>query len=73
MKRHLIKDCDAFTVTSFRKIATTSEREQAWLNHRATGVGGSDMSAILGISHYATPLDNWLSKTGRDYPENLDM
>lgn len=72
MKRHLIKDCDAFTVTSFRKIATTSEREQAWLNHRTTGVGGSDMSAILGISHYATPLDIWLSKTGRNNPEKLD-
>lgn len=72
MKRHIIKDCDAFTVTSFRKIATTSEREQAWLNHRATGVGGSDMSAILGISHYATPLDIWLSKTGRNHPEKKD-
>ena len=72
MKRHFIKDCDAFTVTSFRKIATTSEREQEWLNHRATGVGGSDMSAILGISHYATPLDIWLSKTGRNNPEKKD-
>lgn len=72
MKRHLIKDCDAFTITSFRKIATTSEREQAWLNHRTTGVGGSDMSAILGISHYTTPLDIWLSKTGRNNPEKLD-
>lgn len=72
MKRHLIKDCDAFTVTSFRKIATTSEREVAWLNNRAKGVGGSDMSAILGISHYATPLDIWLSKTGRNNPEKKD-
>ena len=72
MKRHLIKDCDAFTVTSFRKIATTFEREQAWLNHRAKGVGGSDMSAILGISAYATPLDIWLSKTGRNVPEKKD-
>ena len=72
MKRHLIKDCDAFTITSFRKIATTSEREQAWLNHRAKGVGGSDMSAILGISSYATPLDIWLSKTGRNVPEKKD-
>lgn len=72
MKRHLIKDCDAFTVTSFRKIATTFEREQAWLEHRTKGVGGSDMSAILGISHYATPLDIWLSKTGRNVPEKKD-
>lgn len=72
MKRHIIHDCDAFTVTSFRKIATTSEREAAWLNHRAKGVGGSDMSAILGISHYATPLDIWLSKTGRNNSEKKD-
>ena len=72
MKRHLIKDCDAFTVTSFRNLRSKAEREQAWLEHRTKGVGGSDMSAILGISHYATPLDVWLSKTGRNNPEKLD-
>lgn len=72
MKRHLIKDCDAFTITSFKKLRTKAEREQAWLEHRTKGVGGSDMSAILGISNYATPLDIWLSKTGRNNPEKLD-
>lgn len=72
MKRHLIKGCDAFTVTSFRNLRSKAEREQAWLEHRTKGVGGSDMSAILGISHYATPLDIWLSKTGRNIPEKLD-
>lgn len=72
MKRHFIKDCDAFTVTSFRNLRKKSEREQAWLEHRTKGVGGSDMSAILGISHYATPLDIWLSKTGRNNPEKKD-
>lgn len=72
MKRHLIKDCDAFTVTSFRNLRSKAEREQAWLEHRTKGVGGSDMSAILGISNYATPLDIWLSKTGRNNPEKLD-
>ena len=71
-KRHLIKDCGAFTVTSFRNLRSKAEREQAWLEHRTKGVGGSDMSAILGISKFDTPLDIWLSKTGRDVPEKQD-
>lgn len=29
---------------------------------RATGIGGSDVPAILGISPYATPTDVWLEK-----------
>lgn len=69
MKRHLIKDCDAFTVTSFKKLRTKDERERAWLEHRTKGVGGSDMSAILGISKFSTPLGIWLSKTVRNIPE----
>ena len=72
MKRHLIKDCDAFTVTSFRNLRSKAERESAWLEHRTKGAGGSDMSAILGISKFDTPLDIWLSKTGRNVPEKLD-
>ena len=72
MKRHLIKDCDTFTITSFRNLRSKAEREQAWLEHRTKGVGGSDMSAILGISKFDTPLTIWLSKTGRNVPEKLD-
>jgi putative phage-type endonuclease len=31
---------------------------------RRTGIGGSDLGAILGVSPYATPLDVYLSKMG---------
>lgn len=64
VKRHIIHDTDEFSVTSFRKLPS-GKREGAWLANRRKGVGGSDMSAIVGVSKYATPLDVWLDKTGR--------
>lgn len=36
-----------------------------WLNERKTGLGGSDIGAILGLSPYRTPVDVWAEKTGR--------
>jgi putative phage-type endonuclease len=33
------------------------------LIERPTGIGGSDVPAILGVSPWATPLDVWLEKT----------
>lgn len=38
-------------------------REQ-WLNDRRTGIGGSDVAPILGLSKWATPLDVYLDKIG---------
>jgi len=38
-------------------------REQ-WLTERRTGIGGSDVAAILGMSRFATPLDVYLDKKG---------
>jgi putative phage-type endonuclease len=35
---------------------------------RATGIGGSDVAPILGLSPYKTPLDVYLSKTGHSEP-----
>ena len=35
---------------------TKAERESAWHAFRALGVGGSDMSTILGLNPYSTPL-----------------
>jgi putative phage-type endonuclease len=34
------------------------------LKERKTGIGGSDVAAILGLSRYATPVDIWLEKIG---------
>ncbi|RBO54681.1 recombinase [Rhodovulum sp. BSW8] len=37
----------------------------AWLAERRTGIGGSDIAAIVGLSRWATPYDVWLDKTGQ--------
>lgn len=41
---------------------------------RRTGIGGSEIAAVLGCSPFQTPLDVWLSKTeGYERPNNPDM
>ena len=46
----------------------------AWLAERRTGIGGSDIAALLGLSPNKTPLQLWLNKTGRadDAPTDPD-
>lgn len=46
-----------------------------WLNARRTGIGGSDIGAILGLSPYRSPLDVYLDKRGEiaDTAENEAM
>ena len=41
-----------------------------WLAHRRQGIGGSDVSALVGLSQWATPLSVWLEKTGVYVPED---
>lgn len=36
-----------------------------WLAQRRTGIGGSDVAAILGLSPWRTPYQVWEDKTGR--------
>jgi putative phage-type endonuclease len=38
-------------------------REQ-WLAERRNGIGGSDIAAILGLSHFTSPYSLWISKIG---------
>src|SRR3990167_4211011 len=42
--------------------------KEAWLAERRTGIGGSDVSAILGINKYKTPYQIWQEKRG-EVPE----
>lgn len=42
-----------------------------WLKARKTGVGGSEVAAILGLSNYATPYTVWLDKTNRSVPDDM--
>jgi putative phage-type endonuclease len=53
---------------------TPAERH-AWLAERRTGIGGSDVAAILGLSPWRTPVQVWLDKTGQaeDQPESAAM
>ncbi len=45
----------------------SSDRE-AWLAQRRTGIGGSDVAAILGLSRWKSPLDVYLEKTSQAEP-----
>lgn len=54
---------------------TTAISHEQWLTARRKGVGGSDASAVCGLSRYGSPLDIWLQKTVRKpaTPDNEAM
>lgn len=43
-----------------------------WLQARKSGIGGSDIGAILGLSPFKTPLDVYLDKTGAAEPQPMN-
>ena len=49
-------------------IPTKEEDEAAWLAWRRGGLGGTDVSAILGINPWRSGWDVWLDKTGQGEP-----
>lgn len=53
----------------FTRISAKSHDE--WLKNRTVGIGGSDSSAILGISPFKSNIDLWLEKTGQKEPEDI--
>ena len=69
-ERMRVESNDVFDVTRFSQHSRV-ERERAWLDHRSQGVGGSDMSTILGLNKYKTPYALWLEKTGRTTPDDI--
>lgn len=52
-------------------ISTAGMPRQEWLDLRRTGIGGSDASAIVGLSAWATPYTVYLDKLGL-LPEKED-
>lgn len=42
------------------------ERQRRLITERQTGIGGTDVAAILGLDRYRTPLDVWREKMGLD-------
>lgn len=47
-----------------------TDSHEAWLRSRRTGIGGSDVAAVLGLSPWRTPLDVYLDKLG-EAPKEL--
>lgn len=42
-----------------------------WLENRTKGLGGSDISAVIGMNPYKTNLDLFYEKTGKTQPEDI--
>lgn len=47
------------------------QKSPAWHNERTTGIGGSEIAIILGLSPYKTPYQLWQEKTGQVIPEDI--
>lgn len=45
--------------------------EAAWLAGRMNGIGGSDVSAVVGMNPYKTNIELFEEKTGRRIPEDI--
>ena len=52
------------------EMLTFSNREE-WLQNRKNGIGGSDISAVIGCNPYKTNHDLWLEKTGQITPDDI--
>jgi putative phage-type endonuclease len=47
------------------QVNSSFTKPESWHKERATGIGGSEIAAILGISPYTTAYQLWLDKTGK--------
>lgn len=59
----------------YRPTIIRPSDHEAWLGSRKEGIGASEVGAILGLSHFATPYSVWRQKRGLDgpTPENMAM
>lgn len=47
------------------------ENRENWLKNRMNGLGGSEISAVIGCNPYMTNQELWELKTGRRQPEDI--
>ena len=59
------------TAKEIRFRGTPEEINRQWHEQRDKGIGGSDVSVIMGVNTWKTVGDLWLEKTGRAKPEDL--
>ena len=48
---------------SYEKIKISGLAEMEWLKVRKSGIGGSDVGAILGLNKYSSPMKVYKEKT----------
>lgn len=53
-------------------VSTKGMSREDWLRVRRSGIGSSDVAAILGLSRWRTPLEVWKEKTGLNGEERED-
>lgn len=56
---------------AIKKIPTSNLTKEEWLNLRASTIGGSDASTILGLNPYKSPYALFLEKTNKVIPEDI--
>lgn len=52
------------------KMTVLKSREE-WLKHRMNGIGGSEISAVIGCNPYLDNITLWEYKTGKKEPEDI--
>lgn len=50
---------------------TILNSREEWLEHRLNGIGGSEISAVIGCNPYMTNVDLWKYKTGQLETEDI--
>ena len=55
------------------KVADTRKMtREEWLEHRRKGIGGSDITVLMGVNPWKSPMDVWLEKTEEFDTEDED-
>lgn len=49
--------------------STENMSYEDWLEHRKSGIGGSDASVVCGINRYKSPVELWMEKTDQLPPQ----
>lgn len=60
---------DRWATPAAREVLRSDAPRARWLKGRQTGVGGSDIAAIVGLSRWGTSYSVWLDKTGKPLPD----
>lgn len=58
-------------MNAIKLLHTKNMSDEEWRAHRNEGIGGSDVSAILGINKWRTAMQVYMEKTGQWQPEDL--